>query len=111
MTTADKLKNLRVPSIADVQAARARIAAMTHVTPVMNSSHIDRLADRRIVFKCENLQKTGSFKSRGALNAVMNLSDAERRAGVDPEFRVVHQTFEPRERAASRPLKSHRYIF
>jgi threonine dehydratase len=72
----------RFPTLADVRAARERISAHVHVTPVTRSSLLDREAGCALHFKCENLQKTGSFKSRGALNAVSRLSDAQKRAGV-----------------------------
>jgi threonine dehydratase len=72
----------RVPTIADLHAARARIAAATHVTPVVHSELLQRHVPGVLHFKCENLQKTGSFKSRGALNAVSCLDEAQRSAGV-----------------------------
>jgi threonine dehydratase len=72
----------RVPTLDDIRDARAVIGGATHLTPVHRSTLINRQLSADIHFKCENLQKTGSFKSRGALNAVARLSDAERRAGV-----------------------------
>jgi threonine dehydratase/serine racemase len=56
-----------------VREAAARIAGFVHRTPVMTSETLDRLAGRHVHFKCENLQKTGAFKYRGATNAVRNL--------------------------------------
>ena len=65
-----------------IQAARARIQGKVHRTPVMTSETLDSLAGARLYFKCENLQKGGAFKARGATNAVFSLSDAEARKGV-----------------------------
>ena len=66
----------------DVRAARDRIAPYTRRTPVLTCSAIDRLCRARVVFKCENFQKTGSFKFRGAVNTLLQLADAERGRGV-----------------------------
>ena len=66
----------------DVRAARDRIAPYAHRTPVLTCSAIDRLCRARIVFKCENFQKTGSFKFRGAANTILQIPDAERVRGV-----------------------------
>jgi threonine dehydratase len=66
----------------DIHAAAARLAGRAHRTPVMTSATLDRLAGRRLFFKCENLQKVGAFKYRGAANAVLKLSDAEAAKGV-----------------------------
>src|SRR4051794_5352259 len=65
-----------------VRDAAARIAGFVHRTPVMTSETLDRLAGRHVYFKCENLQKTGAFKYRGATNAVQKLSDAAAAKGV-----------------------------
>lgn len=65
-----------------VRDAAKRIAGFVHRTPVLTCETIDRLAGRSILFKCENLQKTGSFKYRGATNAVQNLDDATAQRGV-----------------------------
>ena len=65
-----------------VRAAAARIAGAVHRTPVMTCATLDRLAGRHLFFKCENLQKVGAFKYRGATNAVRKLSDAEAIRGV-----------------------------
>jgi threonine dehydratase len=70
------------PTLADVEAARARIAAHARVTPVYGSETLSRRAGRKVWLKAENLQRTGSFKVRGAVNKVSLLGDAERAAGV-----------------------------
>ena len=70
------------PSPAEIAAAHARIAPRIHRTPVLTSASLDALAGARLYFKCENLQKTGSFKIRGATNAIFSLSDAEAAHGI-----------------------------
>jgi threonine dehydratase len=55
---------------ADVEAAARRIAGSVHRTPIVTSRALDELAGRRLFFKCENLQRAGAFKVRGAMNAV-----------------------------------------
>ncbi len=68
---------------ADVMAAAARIAQYVHRTPVLHSRSIDDLAGCRVVFKCENFQRSGSFKLRGALAALTaDLSKAQRCGAV-----------------------------
>ena len=69
----------------DLQAIReaaVRIAGVVHRTPVMTCATLDQLAGRSLYFKCENLQKVGAFKYRGATNAVLKLTDAEAARGV-----------------------------
>jgi threonine dehydratase len=65
-----------------IQEARARIKGKVHRTPVMTSETLDSFAGAQLYFKCENLQKVGAFKARGATNAVFALSDAEAIKGV-----------------------------
>lgn len=65
-----------------IEAAHARIAPRIHCTPVLRSSTIDALCGVEIFFKCENLQKTGSFKIRGATNAIFSLPEAEAARGI-----------------------------
>jgi threonine dehydratase/serine racemase len=69
-------------TLADVRAAAERIRGIVHRTPVMTSETLDRLSGRRLFFKCENLQKVGAFKYRGATNAVRKLTDAQAARGV-----------------------------
>lgn len=73
---------MQSPTLADIRAAHARIQPHIHRTPVLTSTMLDRETGARLFFKCENLQKAGAFKSRGACNAVFSLSDAEARHGV-----------------------------
>jgi threonine dehydratase len=69
-------------SLADIEAARDRIAAHVRRTPVLTSDLLDEAAGARLYFKCENLQQIGAFKARGASNAVLALSNAEAARGV-----------------------------
>jgi len=69
-------------TIDDVRAARERIAPYIHRTPVLTSSFLDGLTGAELHFKCENFQKAGAFKVRGASNAVFGLSDAAAARGV-----------------------------
>src|ERR1700732_2314683 len=70
------------PNFEAVLAAHKRIAPRIHRTPVVTSASLDEIAGARLYFKCENLQKTGSFKIRGATNAVFSLTDEEAHHGV-----------------------------
>jgi threonine dehydratase len=70
------------PSLEQIREAHRRIAPHIHPTPVLTCAALDAMAGARLFFKCENLQKTGSFKARGATNAVLLLSDAEAARGV-----------------------------
>ncbi len=65
-----------------VRQAHERIKDRITRTPVMTSATLDRLANARLFFKCENFQKTGSFKARGATNAVFSLSESQAQKGV-----------------------------
>src|ERR1700748_3403014 len=66
----------------DIRAAHERVKDKIHRTPLMTSEVLDEMCGRRLYFKCENLQKVGAFKARGATNAVFQLSDAEAARGV-----------------------------
>ena len=66
----------------DVHEAARRIAGAIHRTPVLTCSTIDRLVGRRVFFKCENFQKTGSFKARGAVSAICRLDARAAQRGV-----------------------------
>lgn len=72
----------RNPEISDIKEAAERIAPHVHRTPVMTCGHLDRLSGASLFFKCENLQKVGAFKARGACNAVFSLTDPESARGV-----------------------------
>lgn len=70
------------PTLARIQQAAERIRPYAHRTPVVTCENLDRKAGARIFLKCENLQKTGSFKFRGACNAVFSLSEQDAARGV-----------------------------
>ena len=63
-----------LPTFADVQSAAARLAGHAHVTPVVTSRSLDEACGARAFLKCENLQRVGAFKFRGAWNAISRLS-------------------------------------
>ncbi len=69
-------------TIEDVRAAATRIAPYIHRTPLLSCATLNRLTSTRLALKAENLQRTGSFKARGALNAVLQLSPEQRERGV-----------------------------
>jgi len=71
-----------LPSLAAVRAAAERIRPHAHRTPVFTSSGLDALTGARLFFKCENMQRAGAFKFRGACNTVLSLSEGELRRGV-----------------------------
>lgn len=71
-----------IPGFEAVREAASRIADQIRRTPVLTSAEADRRAGARLFFKCENFQRTGAFKFRGALNAVRALNPQERKAGV-----------------------------
>jgi threonine dehydratase len=70
------------PSLSDVEEARARLDGVARVTPVYGSETLSKRVGRPVSLKAENLQRTGSFKIRGAVNKIATLSGRERRAGV-----------------------------
>jgi threonine dehydratase len=70
------------PTLSEIQEARERLAGIARVTPVYGSETLSKLAGRDVCLKAENLQRTGSFKVRGATNKIATLSKGERRAGV-----------------------------
>jgi threonine dehydratase len=72
----------RIPTYADVQEAARRIAGIAHRTPVLTSRTADARTGARLFFKCENLQRGGAFKFRGAYNAIAALKDGGNRGGV-----------------------------
>ncbi len=70
------------PTFADILAARSRVDGVARVTPMSSSETLRRLSGRPVFLKAENLQRTGAFKIRGAVNTIATLSDGERAAGV-----------------------------
>jgi threonine dehydratase len=73
---------METPTIREIRAAANRIRPYIHRTPVLTSSTLNEMCGAKLFFKCENLQKVGAFKIRGATNAVFSLSDTEAAHGV-----------------------------
>ena len=80
--TPDVLQRPSGPTWDDIGRAHERIAPRIHRTPVFRSQTFDRMAGASLYFKCENLQRTGSFKIRGAANAILSLSEEDARRGI-----------------------------
>ncbi|MBU9441710.1 threo-3-hydroxy-L-aspartate ammonia-lyase [Burkholderia multivorans] len=76
------MNSLPLPSFDDVAAAAARIAGHAHRAPVMTSRTVDDALGAQVFFKCENLQRMGAFKFRGAFNALSRFDAEQRRRGV-----------------------------
>ena len=74
--------SVTLPTFADIESAAQQIAGAAHRTPVATSRAINARTGAELFFKCENLQRTGSFKFRGAYNTLSRLSADERRRGV-----------------------------
>ena len=69
-------------TIKDIKEARERIAGRVHRTPVVTSKQFNEIAGREVYFKCENLQRAGAFKARGATNKIRSLTDEEKARGI-----------------------------
>ncbi|MEI7411871.1 threo-3-hydroxy-L-aspartate ammonia-lyase [Pectobacterium aroidearum] len=76
------MSDLRLPTFDDVVAAAERIAGYANKTPVMTSRTVNDVFGAEVFFKCENLQRMGAFKFRGAMNALLQFSDEQKAAGV-----------------------------
>src|SRR5690606_12252788 len=72
----------QLPTFADVQSAADRLQGIAHRTPVLTSSTLNQQLGAEVFFKCENLQRIGAFKFRGAYNALSRLTPEQRRRGV-----------------------------
>ena len=83
---------MQIPGRPDMQAARERIARHIHRTPIFTSRMLNELSGAELFFKCENFQKAGAFKARGAANAVFSLSDDEAARGVATHSSGNHGT-------------------
>jgi threonine dehydratase len=77
-----KKNDMIQPTLSDIRAAHARIRPFIHLTPVLSSKLLNELFECELFFKCENFQKVGAFKFRGATNAVLSLTAEEKRRGV-----------------------------
>jgi threonine dehydratase len=73
---------MKIPELADIQAAHSRIKPFIHYTPVLKSQQLNELFNCELYFKCENFQKVGAFKFRGATNAILSMSPEEKIRGV-----------------------------
>ena len=82
MSAHDGSTEMYIPTYDDVLEAHERIAPYVHRTPVLTSTFMDNLTGAKLLFKCENFQKAGVFKARGASNAVFGLSDEAAARGV-----------------------------
>lgn len=87
-----KEASMYIPTLEDMRTARARITPHIHVTPVLTSRMLDELSGAELFFKCENFQKAGAFKARGANNAVFGLSDEQAARGVATHSSGNHGT-------------------
>ncbi|MGI9544595.1 MAG: threonine ammonia-lyase [Cyclobacteriaceae bacterium] len=77
------MKNVgQIPTLADIEAAHRRIQPLIHHTPVLTCQSIDELSGGQLFFKCENFQKVGAFKMRGASNAILSLQPEQQAKGI-----------------------------
>ncbi len=81
-TSAPQLTSAAIPTLADIEAARATIAGVARVTPMESSQYLAELLGSPVHLKCENLQRTGAYKIRGAYNRLSTLSPEQRAKGV-----------------------------
>jgi threonine dehydratase len=77
----DKMETI-IPDKQDILAAAQRIAPFIHRTAILSSKLINEILDAEVYFKCENFQRAGAFKMRGATNAILTLSKKELENGV-----------------------------
>jgi threonine dehydratase len=73
---------MQIPSLAEIRQAAVRIKPYAHRTPVLTCTSLERLVAAQLFFKCENFQKVGAFKFRGACNTVFSLTESEAQGGV-----------------------------
>lgn len=78
----NEIADMYIPTFEDVLAAHERIAPHIHRTPILTSEYFDKLTGAKLFFKCENFQKAGAFKVRGASNAVFGLTEDQAKNGV-----------------------------
>ncbi len=96
-----------IPTLKDVKEAVKRVKPYVHHTPVLTSTTINGMLNASVFFKCENFQRMGAFKFRGAINAILQLSDDERARGV-----ITHSSgnFAQALALAARSLETKAYI-
>jgi threonine dehydratase len=73
---------MNLPGLSDIRSAHKRIESYIHRTPVLTSRQLNRIFECDLYFKCENFQKVGAFKFRGATNAVLSLTEEKKKHGV-----------------------------
>jgi threonine dehydratase len=73
---------MKLPTLSDIKSTHKRIKQFIHRTPVLTSQQLNRIFDCELFFKCENFQKVGAFKFRGATNAVLSLTEDQKKHGV-----------------------------
>ena len=73
---------MNLPTLSDIQSTHKKIRPFIHRTPVLTSQQLNRIFGCELYFKCENFQKVGAFKFRGATNAVLSLADEQKKHGV-----------------------------
>src|SRR5258707_3338717 len=93
-----------------IQEARERIAGKVCLTPVLTSATLDAQAGAQLHFKCENFQKCGAFKARGATNAVFALSESQARPGAATPSSRNHAAAAPQNPENTQPNSSHANI-
>ena len=76
------MTTLALPTFEDVRAAAQRLHGHAHRTPVLRSATLDQQLGAQVFFKCENFQRMGAFKFRGAFNALAQFTPEQKRAGV-----------------------------
>jgi threo-3-hydroxy-L-aspartate ammonia-lyase len=76
------MTDIALPTYEDVLSAASRLEGFAHKTPVLTSRTVDEMLGAQVFFKCENFQRMGAFKFRGAFNALSKFSDAQRKRGV-----------------------------
>jgi threonine dehydratase len=76
------MSTITLPTYSDIEQAHLIVQKYAHRTPVLTSSSINKIVGGNLFFKCENLQKVGAFKFRGACNAVFSLTEVDAQKGV-----------------------------
>ena len=76
------MSKTQIPTLDELKEARERVRPFVHKTPVLSSQLINKIIGAELFFKCENFQKVGAFKFRGAINAVLQLNESDRVKGV-----------------------------
>ena len=83
------MKNLTLPTYEDVAAAAERIKGFANKTPVLTSRTINNEFEAEVFFKCENFQRVGAFKFRGAINALLQFNEAQKKLAWSLSLREI----------------------